>query len=220
MVRQGKRLILAMLGASAAWSVPAHAQATADGAAAEDDASSKPTPVGNPGQWFGPDSYPPEALRNREEGTVGVSIAVDANGVPTGCSVTKTSGYAALDQGTCSIFLAHVRYRPGTDSKGRAIPSTWTGSVAWRLADTDERPTYDFSAGPITRGSTVQVTLDEQGRVLDCTTVSTHGEVGDACGHTVRGIPMAPALRLNGKPVRGRLTVTMSGKIEPLPPEQ
>lgn len=218
MIGQGKWVIFAALGASAVWNVPAHAQATAGGAAPEADASSKPSPIGNAGRWFGPDSYPPEALRNQEEGTVRVAVVVDAEGAPTGCSVTESSGSAALDQGTCRIFLDHVRFRPGTDSNGRAISSTWPGSVRWSL-EAGPSSAYDFSAGPITRGSTVQVTLDEQGRVLDCKTISTHGEVGDACGHTVRGIPMAPALRLNGKPVRGRLTVTMSSKIEPLPPE-
>ncbi len=331
MIGQDKRLILVVAGISAAWSFPAHAQTTREGAStqaeAPGDASSEPKPVGNPGQWFGPDTYPPEAKRNREQGTVRVGVVVDADGMPTGCSILESSGSSALDEGTCPIFLEHVRFRPGTDNAGRAAPSMWRGSVTWRLDEQDsaielattgevdrtvpaplgnpaewfppaaypteakrageegtvgfavdvdahgriiscritqssgspsldtqtcalirksgkfapardpsgnavagtwqQRTTWTLGNKPIDVASallrwsaTTQYTLDERGNAIDCTSISVEGGIVNPCLQFVPGVHMGLALSEDGVPVRSRLTLTVSSKIEPLPPPQ
>lgn len=78
-------------------------------------------------------SYPPDALRQRLEGTVWVVIDVDPKGHPAGCGVARSSGYAVLDNATCDFALKHLRYKPGTDYYGKPIADVDLFSVDWRL---------------------------------------------------------------------------------------
>lgn len=89
--------------------------------------------LGNPGQFFGPDAYPPEALRAGEQGRSVVLVAVDANGVPSGCTIKVSSGSTSLDAKTCAIAQANLRFSPPRDSHGRAIASSYTLPVRWVL---------------------------------------------------------------------------------------
>lgn len=55
----------------------------------------------------------PAALRARRiSGSVGVRIAVSAEGLPTDVSITTPSGHAELDRSARSWILAHWRFRP------------------------------------------------------------------------------------------------------------
>jgi len=64
-----------------------------------------PQPIADPRSVFKADDYPVEALRNNEEGRITTSLDVDASGRPTRCNVITSSGSAAIDATTCSIFL-------------------------------------------------------------------------------------------------------------------
>ncbi|MBY8827844.1 energy transducer TonB [Hephaestia mangrovi] len=93
-----------------------------------------PKPLGSPGAWFDPDSYPPTALRAGEEGSVRVKVAVDSDGVPIRCRVVQSSGYADLDQGTCDIVMRRGRFVPATDAAGHAIPAISDSfRIRWQL---------------------------------------------------------------------------------------
>jgi len=94
----------------------------------------QPMPAGNPGQWFGPDSYPLDALRSGEEGRVRVKVAIDSNGAPIGCHVAQSSGYPALDDGTCNVVMAQGHFVPGADRAGQAVAAIWESpGVVWKL---------------------------------------------------------------------------------------
>lgn len=55
----------------------------------------------------------PAALRSRRiGGSVGVRIAVSAEGLPTEVAITTPSGHAELDRHTRSWILTHWRFRP------------------------------------------------------------------------------------------------------------
>lgn len=55
----------------------------------------------------------PAALRARRlGGSVGVRIAVSADGMPTDVTITSPSGHAELDRSARSWILAHWRFRP------------------------------------------------------------------------------------------------------------
>jgi periplasmic protein TonB len=92
-------------------------------------AATPPTAEGS----ISPMSYPPAAIRAGEEGRVTVKLSVDARGTLTRCVVTTSSGSAALDAGTCSLFERSVTYRPARNARGRAVPGTLTKSITWKL---------------------------------------------------------------------------------------
>ena len=97
-------------------------------------------PFADLGALFGPDDYPAEARAAGEEGLVGFSVEVAADGRVAGCTVTRPSGSASLDAGTCAILREQARYRPATDGEGRAIAGVDSGRINWRLPPPEPPP--------------------------------------------------------------------------------
>ncbi|MDH7971008.1 TonB family protein [Sphingomonas sp. AR_OL41] len=97
------------------------------------DKASPPHVIGNAGSYFGPDAYPPEALRAGEQGRVIASVAVDVGGTPTGCTTATSSGSASLDTATCAIAMAKIHFTPALDSRGRPTTGSYNLAVRWVL---------------------------------------------------------------------------------------
>lgn len=88
---------------------------------------------GNPGQYFGTDNYPPDAIRAGAQGRVVARLSVGTDGRVTDCSITASSGNESLDSTTCRIARSRVRFSPAKDDSGNAIASTYTLPVRWVL---------------------------------------------------------------------------------------
>lgn len=73
----------------------------------------RPVVRGDRAAWFTSDDYPVEALRRTEEGRVRVRLAVDRRGRARACAIVESSGSAALDEGTCRIFVRRARFEKG-----------------------------------------------------------------------------------------------------------
>lgn len=96
-------------------------------------------PIGNVGDWIGPDDYPLAALRAGEEGRVRVTLAIDAAGKPTGCAVAQRSGSWSLDNGTCLVMMRNGQFdraEPGQIGARPGEVRRWTSPpVRWMLPD-------------------------------------------------------------------------------------
>ena len=93
----------------------------------------KLTPKGNFQSLMSSDDYPPSAQREEKEGTVGFLLTVGADGRVTNCSVTSSSGTAALDDTTCKLLSRRARFNPGKDSSGAATGGVYPGRFRWVL---------------------------------------------------------------------------------------
>ena len=82
---------------------------------------------------FVADDYPADAMKLSKEGRVGVKIVVEANGHPSACTVTNTSGFASFDSATCRILLQRGKFLPGSDARGQSSSGEYVGRVAWVL---------------------------------------------------------------------------------------
>lgn len=78
--------------------------------------------------------YPPEALRNGEQGTVRFRLFISPRGSVTGCRVTASSGSGTLDRETCRLIRERARFTPARDRRGRAVADTASSSVQWHLS--------------------------------------------------------------------------------------
>nr|WP_294850912.1 energy transducer TonB [uncultured Sphingomonas sp.] len=78
-------------------------------------------------------NYPPRALAAREQGTVQFKVKLDREGHPTECFVTGSSGYAGLDNETCSLILLHAKFKPMRNDDGQHITPTLAGAVNWKI---------------------------------------------------------------------------------------
>ncbi|HYI49126.1 MAG TPA: energy transducer TonB [Allosphingosinicella sp.] len=87
----------------------------------------------NLNSYFSADDYPAAALRGNDQGTTGFSLTIGPNGRVSECSVTASSGSAALDAATCRILRSRARYTPARDSSGNPTSGRDSGRVTWRL---------------------------------------------------------------------------------------
>jgi TonB family protein len=134
--------ILALLACSFLALAPALAAPQAGGVAG---AQSPARARANLPSLFSDEDYPPEAVRNHEEGPVGFHLEIGKDGVPTSCSVTGSSGSAVLDSTTCRLLMERARFEPARDAQGRPATDTYSGRIIWRLPE-DEPPSTRFQA--------------------------------------------------------------------------
>ena len=83
--------------------------------------------------WITSDDYPPDSIRREEEGTTSITWTIGTDGRVAECHVTQSSGYTRLDAAACAAIRKRGRYYPARDAQGRAITTTKSRSVIWRL---------------------------------------------------------------------------------------
>ncbi|HVQ09884.1 MAG TPA: energy transducer TonB [Allosphingosinicella sp.] len=130
----------------------------------------------NLNQYFSTDDYPPTAAARGAQGTTGFWLSIGADGTVTRCTISHSSGDAALDAATCAILLGRARYEPARDAAGRAIPGKDWGRVTWRLPP-------PAPGGPFVRSVTISRLRSNGAGQLDCT-VTTDGVAETDAGPT------------------------------------
>jgi TonB family protein len=89
----------------------------------------------NLASYFSSDDYPAAARRGGEQGSVFFRIDIAPSGRVSDCTVTASSGSAALDNAACRILRSRVRATPARDSRGNAVADTLSSSVHFSLED-------------------------------------------------------------------------------------
>jgi len=201
MIRKARKVLLAMLLA-AAGTVHAHPL--------------PPRPAGHPGDWASDNDYPQAALRDHAEGIVGFVLTVGADGVPTQCEVSASSGNADLDTTTCSLMMQRARFNPATDANGRATSGTYANHVRWQMPDDglwslppagEVRLDYDVAA---------------DGTVSNCKLTAT-GELAKSLAKDEQAArcaqlgPFAPLTDNARKPVKRHMTTTQTNVVTEVP---
>ena len=77
--------------------------------------------------------YPPSALRQEKEGTVGVRVQVGPDGRVTSCSVTSSSGTPDLDAAACAGMQRFGKFNPAIDSAGNPTSDTYSTRISYKL---------------------------------------------------------------------------------------
>ncbi len=92
-------------------------------------------PKGDAGRWVTNDDYRPRWIMEEMEGTARFTLAIDARGKVTGCTVTRSTGHAPLDAATCDLVTRRARFEAARDSSGKAVAGSYSGSVTWRIPE-------------------------------------------------------------------------------------
>lgn len=90
---------------------------------------------GNLLSLFSTDDYPQSAIRNEEQGTTSVRLTIGTDGRVSACSITGSSGSAALDNATCNILRRRARFTPAKDQAGNPISDTYSQRIRWELPE-------------------------------------------------------------------------------------
>ncbi|WP_312490791.1 energy transducer TonB [Sphingomonas sp.] len=111
---------------------------------------------------FGPDNYPPAALRAGEEGRVIVDLGIDASGRVTDCKVVETAA-ASLAEQTCRLAVrGNGLFSPAKDAGGKSIASRYSLRIRWQLPHSDE------SEMTADRPMAMRLVVEPNGHVLEC----------------------------------------------------
>lgn len=119
--------------------------ATGTGTAPADFVVPVPTPVpqlfdpvgaqprNNPARWVTNDDYRPRWIMEGMAGTARFTLAIDAGGRVTGCTVTRSTGFAPLDAATCELVERRARFEAARDATGKPVPGSYTGMITWKI---------------------------------------------------------------------------------------
>jgi TonB family protein len=75
------------------------------------------------------------AYAERAQGTTAFDVAVNERGIPTKCTITKSSGYLSLDGAVCKAAMK-ARYFPKTIN-GRAVAGIYRDAFTFRQSDNE-----------------------------------------------------------------------------------
>ncbi len=92
-------------------------------------------PANNPSRWVTDDDYRSAWVRREYSGTASFSLEINTAGQVTNCSITRSTGHAALDTATCELITDRARFDPAMDGNGAPTTGTFKSSINWQLPD-------------------------------------------------------------------------------------
>ena len=81
------------------------------------------------------ENYPAAALRNLEEGTVRLRVTVNTDGRVDSCTVTTSSGSAALDTAACDGMVRFAEFNPALDLNGEPVASNYSTAIRYQIPE-------------------------------------------------------------------------------------
>ena len=88
-------------------------------------------PKGDVSAWVSQADYP-LSLKGGETGTTGFRLTVGADGRPTTCQITASSGFPVMDERTCMVMMRRARFDPATDDKGQPTSGSYASRIRWQ----------------------------------------------------------------------------------------
>lgn len=92
-------------------------------------------PKGNAARWVTNDDYRSRWIMEGMAGRAGFTLAIDAAGKVTGCTITRSTGHSALDGATCDLLTKRARFDAARDATGKPVAGTYNGAVTWQIPE-------------------------------------------------------------------------------------
>lgn len=92
-------------------------------------------PRGNPGGWITDNDYRTSWITRGYSGVASFSLRVDSSGRVSSCTITRSTGHAALDDATCRLLERRARFDPARDTSGKAVAGSFSSSVNWKIPE-------------------------------------------------------------------------------------
>ncbi|WP_284124728.1 energy transducer TonB [Parerythrobacter aestuarii] len=92
-------------------------------------------PKARNGDWVTDNDYRTSWITREWEGTAGFRLTIGTNGKVTNCTITNSTGYAALDKATCSLVTRRAKFDPARNDQGETVSGTFSSAVLWQIPD-------------------------------------------------------------------------------------
>ena len=93
------------------------------------------TPRGKPGTWVTNADYRPRWIREELTGSARFTLSIDAAGKVTGCTITRSTGHAALDTTTCELVTKRARFDAARDGNGKPVAGSFSSTIRWNIPE-------------------------------------------------------------------------------------
>ncbi len=92
-------------------------------------------PRGNAGEWITDSDYRSSWINREYSGVARFTLSIDARGRVNDCSITQSTGHAALDEATCTLLERRGRFEPAKDGNGDAVAGSYSSAVNWKIPE-------------------------------------------------------------------------------------
>ena len=92
-------------------------------------------PRTDPRGWVTAEDYRSNWIRQEMTGKARFRLDIAADGRVTNCTITGSSGHAALDQATCALVTRRARFQPARGSEGQPVAGTYSNAIDWQLPE-------------------------------------------------------------------------------------
>lgn len=93
----------------------------------------------NPAEIIKTEDYPQNSWKKADEGVTAFKLSLGANGRPTSCAVTESSGHEELDAAACRLMVERAKFDMSNVPSTNPNP-TYSSRVRWTLPITAPRP--------------------------------------------------------------------------------
>lgn len=177
------------------------------------------------GTLFSRNDYPEQAIQSNEEGGVFVQILINPAGDVDTCTVIQSSGFADLDEQTCSIIRTRGKFSPAKDEDGSSVFSLVGVPVVWALDQAPRvtvNPDFDLmiNHGPpgvrFPLKMSVSYLITPAGTATKCQTLDPNlpQELVDVACKVITTTPYNIVRDHNGKPVTALDSVSVRFRVK------
>ncbi len=115
---------------------PLNPGGTGDGVTSEYAQTTKPLPAkprNRASRWVTDNDYKPRWVREGLSGTARFTLDIDAKGRVSNCTITQSTGHAALDRATCTLIRERARFNPALDEAESPTGGVYSSAITWQL---------------------------------------------------------------------------------------
>lgn len=96
--------------------------------------------------WVSDRDYPRQARDLGLQGKTRLRLGVDVKGCASDCEILVSTGFAVLDNATCTLMLKNARFKPATNEKGDPVPTDFETQIVWALPNAPVREPTNWEA--------------------------------------------------------------------------
>lgn len=162
-------------------------------------------PVADKVTWVKPDDYPMQYIEAGRSFEIDLRATIQLDGTAKGCSAEKSGGDVAFDKYNCGLLLRRVKFKPATDSSGKAIVGVFRTSISWIVDYRKLKPRagdIELTVAKLPAGLTsptsvhVALAVDKTGKPSDCAGNGSNQNAAllkTACAQLVKSYRAIPA---------------------------
>lgn len=92
-------------------------------------------PQARNGNWVTDNDYRTSWINRKWEGTVAFRLSIGNDGRVRDCTVTQSTGHAALDDATCALVKRRAKFDPARNERGETVAGSFSSAVRWQIPD-------------------------------------------------------------------------------------